>query len=181
LTLSITNFQAGGSAQAWQLNSSNSITRLTDIAMTGDTLTTTVAPQTITLFVIPAGTATASPPSLSAAPSATNSTIDLWIYGQQAKSYVLQSTTNFVDWTSLQTNTLEQFLAWDAAYPGDATDLLPGTTDALRRRDSERQGGGGDRAANPKAEGRRPTRCARATARREEGRNPKSEALSHFS
>jgi len=29
---------------------------------------------------------------------------------------------------------------------------------------------------NPKSEGRRPTRCARAPARREEGRNPKLES-----
>jgi hypothetical protein len=114
LTLNIANFQTGGPAQAWQLISSNSITRLPDLQLAGTTLTTTVPPQSISLFVLPTGTPAA--PSLSVGPAATTNTFDLWINGQPGLSYALQSTTNFVDWTAIQTNTLSSN-SWHGVFP----------------------------------------------------------------
>ena len=61
VTLNFANFAGNGTAQAWQLTASNTITRLSDIAYTGSTLSTTVPQQSITLFVLPAGSANRSP------------------------------------------------------------------------------------------------------------------------
>jgi PKD repeat protein len=61
VTLSITNFAGGASAQAWQLTSANAITRLADVALSGSTLSTTVPGQSVTLFVVPSGTANQPP------------------------------------------------------------------------------------------------------------------------
>jgi hypothetical protein len=52
-TINIPNFAAAGVAQLWQLTSTNSITRLTDISFSGNSLAVSLPPQSITLFVIP--------------------------------------------------------------------------------------------------------------------------------
>ena len=71
VTLPLSNYAAGPSAQAWQLTSANAITRLTDVALSGSTLTTTVPGQSVTLFVVPPGTSANQPPvaSVSASPT----------------------------------------------------------------------------------------------------------------
>ncbi len=70
VNVSLANFSGAGAAQAWQLTSANAISRLSDIACSGGTLSTTVPPQSITLFVLPAGTANLPPSaSLSATPA----------------------------------------------------------------------------------------------------------------
>jgi PKD repeat protein len=70
VTLSLANFAAGASAQAWQLTSANAITRLSDVPVSGSTLTATVPQQSITLFVITAGSANQPPvATASASPS----------------------------------------------------------------------------------------------------------------
>jgi PKD repeat protein len=70
VTLSLSNFAAGPSAQAWQLTSANAITRLADVALSGSTLSTTVPGQSVTLFVVPTGTANQPPvASASAGPT----------------------------------------------------------------------------------------------------------------
>jgi PKD repeat protein len=61
VTLSFANFSGNGSAQAWQLTSANAITRLTDLSYTGGSVSTSVPPQSITLFVLPSGTANIPP------------------------------------------------------------------------------------------------------------------------
>jgi len=63
VTLNLANFAAGGTAQAWQINSAaqSTIARLADITVSSNTVSTTVPSQSITLFVIPAGGAIAAP------------------------------------------------------------------------------------------------------------------------
>ena len=51
-TINVANFPQAGTAAAWQLTSANAIVRLADAPLTGNTLTITLPPQSITLFVI---------------------------------------------------------------------------------------------------------------------------------
>jgi len=55
VTLNLSNFAPGSAAQAWQLTSANVISRLSDVALSGQSLAVSVPPQSVTLFVIPAG------------------------------------------------------------------------------------------------------------------------------
>ncbi|HYW47604.1 MAG TPA: glycoside hydrolase family 44 protein [Bryobacteraceae bacterium] len=69
VTVSLAGFTGNGTAQAWQLTSSNAIARLADLNYSGS-LAATVPPQSITLFVMPAGTANIPPvAALAATPS----------------------------------------------------------------------------------------------------------------
>jgi hypothetical protein len=115
LAINLTNFQFSGVAQAWQLTSSNSISRLAGIALSGSTLATTVPAQSITLFVLPASAMSAAP-SLQPGSVSTTSSFDLWVNGQSGQSYVLQSTTDFINWSSVQTNTLTSN-SWHVVVP----------------------------------------------------------------
>lgn len=69
VTLNLANFVGIGTAQAWQLTSSNSITRLTDVSYTGGTLSANVPAQSITLLVLPVSTHPAPTASFSATPT----------------------------------------------------------------------------------------------------------------
>ncbi len=101
VTLALTNFFAAGIAQIWQLTSANTITHLSDLAFTGPTLSHTLPAQSITLFVIPA----AAPPSLRGGGVLSNA-FHFWLEGQTGRRYALLSSSNFVNWTGVQTNTL---------------------------------------------------------------------------
>ena len=57
VTVSLAGFTAGGPAQVWQLTAANVIQRLADLPVAGNSLTTTLPPQSITLFVVPPGAA----------------------------------------------------------------------------------------------------------------------------
>jgi PKD repeat protein len=61
VTVSLANFSGNGVAQAWQLTSANAITRLSDVGYTGNSLAITVPAQSITLLVLPTGTANTPP------------------------------------------------------------------------------------------------------------------------
>ena len=73
VTVNIANFSPASAAQAWQLTSSNSITHLADVAVSGQGFATSVPAQSITLFVVansgapvnqpPVARATATPTS----------------------------------------------------------------------------------------------------------------------
>jgi hypothetical protein len=54
VALSLSRFNAGGTAQAWQLMGGGAITRLPDAALTGSRLTAALPAQSVTLYVIPA-------------------------------------------------------------------------------------------------------------------------------
>lgn len=101
----LTNFVPAGTAQVWRLTSVNSITRLTDIAFTGQTFSNTLPAQSITLFVLPGGVAP-SPPSLRAPIMTSSNTFAVWLDGQAGQRYAMLASSNFVNWTAVQTNTL---------------------------------------------------------------------------
>jgi len=102
ILLRLTNFVHNGTAQTWQLTSTNAITHLPEIAFTGETFSNQVPAQSITLFVLPA----ANPPHLRAGVANVNGSFDLWLDGIATQRYIIQTTTNFSDWLPLQTNTL---------------------------------------------------------------------------
>ena len=52
VTLNVASFASAGSGQVWQLTASNTITRLADLSFGGGSITTSVPPQSITLFVV---------------------------------------------------------------------------------------------------------------------------------
>src|SRR5262249_26548465 len=56
LTLSLSGFSSRPAAEAWQLTSSNAITRLADVPVAGNALSTNLPPQSVTLFVLPIST-----------------------------------------------------------------------------------------------------------------------------
>jgi hypothetical protein len=105
LTMTLTNFSNTGTSQVWHLTSSNQISRLADANLAGNTLKETVPPQSITLFVVSAAAA-GSAPSLQVDAEPNGTAFDLTINGQAGATYVLQSTTNFLSWSSVQTNTM---------------------------------------------------------------------------
>ncbi len=61
-TINLVNFAHRGTAQPWQLTSTNAIARLTDVAVgSGGSLAVMLPPQSVTLFVVPPSTSTAPP------------------------------------------------------------------------------------------------------------------------
>ncbi|HEY7500559.1 MAG TPA: glycoside hydrolase family 44 protein, partial [Vicinamibacterales bacterium] len=62
-TINLANFTHRGTAQAWQLTSSNTIARLTDVGFGGPGFVVQLPAQSITLFVIPPQSAPVSPPN----------------------------------------------------------------------------------------------------------------------
>ena len=99
--LNFTNFLPANTAQVWQLTSANVITRLSDLSFTGNALSNTVPPQSITLFILPAGGA----PHLRAG-TVTGTTFDVWLDGVNGQRYRILGTTDFATWTPVQTITL---------------------------------------------------------------------------
>jgi len=67
VTVNLSNFSATSAAQVWQLTSSNAITHLADVAVSGQSLATSVPAQSITLFIVPASGAPANQPPVAGA------------------------------------------------------------------------------------------------------------------
>jgi len=61
VNLALNNFAANGTAQVYQLTAANAITRLADLSFSGSTAAFTAPPQSITLLVLPTGTANVPP------------------------------------------------------------------------------------------------------------------------
>jgi PKD repeat protein len=71
----LSNFTGNGTAQVYQLTSANAIARLSDLSYSGAGLNVTLPAQSVTLFVLPAGTGTGNKPpvaSFTAAPASGN-------------------------------------------------------------------------------------------------------------
>jgi hypothetical protein len=100
VAIALSNYVANGTAQVWQLTSSNVISRLPDITFSGTTLSNSVPAQSITLFVLPARNALRLRNTVMNAGS-----FDFWIDAQSNQPYVIQSSSNLLDWLPLQTNT----------------------------------------------------------------------------
>ncbi len=105
MTMAITNFRFSGTAQVWQLTSSNVIARLANLSLTGNSLSNALPPQSITLFVLPAGT-NPPPPALTPGTVSATNAFDFWLNGQSGQSYIIQSSINLTSWWPVQTNLL---------------------------------------------------------------------------
>jgi fibronectin type 3 domain-containing protein len=97
VTVSLANFGTTGTAQAWQIASASqtSITSLGSVPVTSNAVSMTVPSQSITLFVIPAGSVT-SPPNAPTGLAATvgSGTVTLtWVASGGATSYSVKRGT----------------------------------------------------------------------------------------
>jgi hypothetical protein len=109
LTVNLANFVMAGTAQVWQLTSTNTINRLSDVTVSGSMLSTIVPAQSITLFVLPAGTVAPPPPPVLVAPGSLSSsnTFNFQLTnGVAGLSYIMQTSSDLLNWQPLQTNTL---------------------------------------------------------------------------
>ena len=97
----ITNFANSGTAQAWQLTSTNVITRLADVPYANGVLSNTLPSQSITLFILP----TDKYLRLRIGTNAPPSQVELWMDGHGGQRYVLQSSTDLTAWSAVNTNT----------------------------------------------------------------------------
>jgi hypothetical protein len=102
INASITNFNTTGTAQRWQLTAANVITQLTNLSFTNSVLKDTVPSQSITLYVLPAVNVF----SLKAGTNAGPGQFTVWLNGQAGLAYTLQSSTDFIHWSAVATNTL---------------------------------------------------------------------------
>lgn len=100
LALAVTNFANSGTAQAWQITSSNVLARLADIPYAGGTVSNTLPAQSITLLVLP----TVKALRLRTGTNAPAQQFELWTDGQGGQQYTLQSSTNLVSWAPVSTN-----------------------------------------------------------------------------
>ncbi len=94
VTVSLANFSTAATAQAWQINSASqtSITRLADVSIANNSVSTSVPSQSITLFVIPAGNTLAAPTAPTGlAATVGNGTVTLtWNAAGGATSYIVK-------------------------------------------------------------------------------------------
>ncbi len=60
-TINVANFADTGTAQVWQLTAANKINRLSDLSFSGNSLSPTLPPQSITLFVVSAANSNKTP------------------------------------------------------------------------------------------------------------------------
>ncbi|HEX4343483.1 MAG TPA: glycoside hydrolase family 44 protein, partial [Verrucomicrobiae bacterium] len=102
VTIALTNFPSTGIAQVWQLTSANIINHLTNFTFTGSVFTNTLPAQSVTLFVLPV----AASPRLRIDSLGLGNTFHFWLDGQQSLRYIVSSSSNLLNWSALQTNTL---------------------------------------------------------------------------
>jgi len=91
-TVTLANFISAGTAQAWQLTSANSIARLSDLTFSGNSFTSTVPAQSITLFILPAAVVAGPATDPNPADGAVNVSVDSslsWTTGANATSHQL--------------------------------------------------------------------------------------------
>jgi hypothetical protein len=116
--VTITNFQPANVAQVWQLTSDNAINHLSDISFSGRSFSNSLPAQSVTLFIIPA----ANLPRLRPGSMSATNTFNFWLDGQAGQQYVIQSSTDLVDWQPIQTNLLSS----------NSVQIIMSGTDAVR-------------------------------------------------
>jgi len=105
VTINLTNYAHASTAQAWQLTSANTITRLSDVSFAANALTVAVPPQSVTLFVVsaaevgPTPAPTAAPiatttPTRTATATATSASSNLTISSSQISLSWLDNSTS---------------------------------------------------------------------------------------
>ena len=101
-TMAISNFYSSGTAQVWQLNATNVITRLSNLSLAGNSISNSLPPQSITLFVLSAGTN----PLLTPGTVSSTNTFSFWLSAPTGRYYIIQSSSNLTSWLPVQTNLL---------------------------------------------------------------------------
>ena len=76
-TVALSNFTSQGVAQVWQLTSANLINHLPDINFAGSSFSTSVPPQSVTLFVVSASGVSNQPPTAAVSANPTSGTAPL--------------------------------------------------------------------------------------------------------
>jgi len=99
---SLTNFNATGTVQRWQLTAANAIARLPDLTIANAVMNDQVPAESITLYILTPVT----PFSLRIAPGANPAQLTVWLNGQTGLSYTLLTSTDLVRWSDYATNTL---------------------------------------------------------------------------
>jgi hypothetical protein len=94
VTVTLANFLPSGPAQRWQLDASNAITQLANVAVAGSSLSLTVPAQSISLLVVPGSYLDAPTGVIATASSTTAATIN-WTGVSGATSYqIFRSSAN---------------------------------------------------------------------------------------
>jgi hypothetical protein len=101
LVINVTNFTGNGTAQVWQLNSSNVIAQLANLTYSQGALQMTAPGPSVTLLVLPPSAALNFTPG---APR-TDGQFAFSVAGEIGRTFVLQSSANLTQWTSVSTNT----------------------------------------------------------------------------
>jgi hypothetical protein len=101
LTLTLTNLPAAGTAQVWQLSSTNGISHPPDVSFTNGILNQLLPAHSVTLFVLPSVTPFSLRPG-----AKSGGQMELWLDGQNARTYVLQASTDLFHWSPVSTNIL---------------------------------------------------------------------------
>jgi hypothetical protein len=105
--LNITNFSGAGVANVWQLNTSNTITRLPDITYSGNTLSNTLPAQSITLFILPRALAPMHPMLRVGRLTPGGGELEVELIGAAGSRYLLEGSIDFEIWSPVSTNLLE--------------------------------------------------------------------------
>ena len=98
----MTALNAAGTAQRWQLASANVINQLANLALTKGVLTDLLPAQSITLYVLPPTNSFTLQISNSNPPGQ----LGIWLNGEAGQTYILQSSTDLVNWMAVNTNQL---------------------------------------------------------------------------
>jgi len=98
----ITNFNATGVVQRWQLTAANVITQLSSITLANGLLSDTLPSQSITLYVLPVVPTF----DLQAVQTSPPGQLTIWLNGVAGQSYTLQSSSDLIHWNALTTETL---------------------------------------------------------------------------
>ncbi len=102
LVINATNFIGAGTAQVWQLNSTNVITQLGNLPYSGGVLQTVVPGQSVTLFILPASS------TLRLKPGAVQlgGQFSITVSGEIGQNVALQSSGDLLHWTTISTSAL---------------------------------------------------------------------------
>ncbi len=98
----LTNFNAAGTVQRWQLTSANAINHLADIVLTNGILSDLLPARSITLFVLPATNTF----NLQIGDNDAPGQLGIRLNGEAGQSYMLESSPDLFHWSATNTNLL---------------------------------------------------------------------------